>query len=95
MKRVKEKGKAELLNTFFVSFFSSRASFSLNTWNVELQNRYGKQTEALKIHQEMVSDLLHYLDIHKCVGPNGVHSGKLRKLIEVFTKPLCNIYHQS
>ncbi|KFQ30312.1 hypothetical protein N332_10395, partial [Mesitornis unicolor] len=47
------------------------------------------------IHEEMVSDLLHHLDIHKCMGPDGIHPRVLRELAEVLTKPLSIIYQQS
>jgi len=43
----------------------------------------------------MVSDLLHYLDTHKSVGPDGIHPRVLRELVEVLTKLLSIIYQQS
>jgi len=43
----------------------------------------------------MVSNLLHHLDTHKSMGPNGIHPGVLRELPEVLTKPLIVIYQQS
>ncbi|GAB0182151.1 mitochondrial enolase superfamily member 1 [Grus japonensis] len=42
----------------------------------------------------MVSDLLHHLDTHKSMGPDGIHPRVLRELAEVFTKPLSIIYQQ-
>ncbi|KAK4830906.1 LOW QUALITY PROTEIN: hypothetical protein QYF61_014105 [Mycteria americana] len=43
----------------------------------------------------MVSDLLHHLDTHKSMGPDGIHPRVLRELVEVLTKPLSIIYQQS
>ncbi|KFO94051.1 hypothetical protein N320_09524, partial [Buceros rhinoceros silvestris] len=43
------------------------------------------------IREEMVSDLLHHLDVR----PDGIHPKVLRELAEVLTKPLSIIYQQS
>ena len=43
----------------------------------------------------MVSDLLHHSDTHKSIGPDGIHPRVLRELVEVLTKLLSVIYHQS
>ncbi|KFW97172.1 hypothetical protein N336_01861, partial [Phalacrocorax carbo] len=47
------------------------------------------------IQGEMVSDLLHHLDTHKSMGPDGIHPKVLKELVEVLTKPLPIIYRQS
>ncbi|KAK4822322.1 hypothetical protein QYF61_013021 [Mycteria americana] len=43
----------------------------------------------------MVSDLLHHLDTHRSMGPDGIHPRVLREVVEVLTKPLSIIYQQS
>jgi len=43
----------------------------------------------------MVSDLLHHLDTHKPMRPDGIHPRVLRELEEVLTEPLSIIYQQS
>ncbi|GAB0184487.1 mitochondrial enolase superfamily member 1 [Grus japonensis] len=43
----------------------------------------------------MVSDLLHHLDTHKSMGPDGIHPRALRELALVLTKPLAIICQQS
>ncbi|KFV90657.1 hypothetical protein N327_04648, partial [Fulmarus glacialis] len=47
------------------------------------------------IQGEMVSDLLHHLDTHKSMGPDGIHPRVLRELVEVLTKPLSILHQQS
>ncbi|KFW89292.1 hypothetical protein N336_06247, partial [Phalacrocorax carbo] len=47
------------------------------------------------IQGEMVSDLLHHLDTHKSMGPDGIHPKVLKELVEVLTQPLPIIYRQS
>ncbi|KAK4832759.1 hypothetical protein QYF61_025288 [Mycteria americana] len=51
--------------------------------------------EAPIIQGEMVSDLLHHLDTHKSMGPDGIHPRVLRELVEVLTKALSILYQQS
>ncbi|KFZ46674.1 hypothetical protein N321_10429, partial [Antrostomus carolinensis] len=47
------------------------------------------------IQEVTVRDLLSQLDIHKSMGPDGVHSRILRELAEVLTRPLSIIYQWS
>ncbi|KGL91727.1 hypothetical protein N301_16503, partial [Charadrius vociferus] len=44
---------------------------------------------------EMVRDLLQHLEVHKSMGPDGIHLRVLEELAEVLTRPLCTIYEQS
>ncbi|KAK4828548.1 hypothetical protein QYF61_027517 [Mycteria americana] len=46
-------------------------------------------------HEEIVSSLLHHLDIHKSMGPDVIQPRVLTELAEVLTKPLSIIYQQS
>ncbi|GAB0187132.1 mitochondrial enolase superfamily member 1 [Grus japonensis] len=91
----KDEEKAEVFNVFLASAFSSKTSCSPGTQPPELEDRDGEQNEAPIIQGEMVSDLLHHFDTHKSVGPDGIHPRVLRKLVEVFTKPLSIICQQS
>ncbi|GAB0204265.1 mitochondrial enolase superfamily member 1 [Grus japonensis] len=43
----------------------------------------------------MFSDLLHHLNTHESMEPDGIHPRVLRELVKVLTKPLSIIYQQS
>jgi len=47
------------------------------------------------IHDEMVLDLLQKLDAHKSMGPDGLHPGVLRGLVDVVAKPLSSTLFNS
>ncbi|KAK4806541.1 hypothetical protein QYF61_021377 [Mycteria americana] len=77
------------------SVFNSKTSCSLGTQPPELEDRDAEQNEAPIIQGEMVSDLLHHIDKHRSMGPDGIHPRVLRELVEVLTKPLSILSQQS
>ena len=91
----KNQDKAEVLSAFFASVFTSKTSCSLGTQPPALVDRDGEQNKPCVIHDEMVLDLLQKLDAHKSMGPDGLHPGVLRALVDVAAKPLSIILRQS
>ncbi|KFZ47660.1 hypothetical protein N321_04245, partial [Antrostomus carolinensis] len=59
------------------------------------EDRDREQNKGPIIQEEMVKDPLSQLDIHRAMGPDGVHPRVLRELAEVLAKPLSIIYQQS
>ena len=90
---VQDEEKADVLNAFFASVFNSKTSCSPGTHPAELEDR--EQNEAPIIQGETISNLLHHLDTHKSLGPDGIHPRVQRELVEVLTKPHSIIYQQS
>lgn len=83
-----------MLNAFFASVFSSKTSCSLDSQYPELVEGDGEQNVTLTIREEMVGDLLRHLDVHKLMGPDGIHPRTLRELAEELAKLLTIIYQQ-
>ncbi|PKU46257.1 rna-directed dna polymerase from mobile element jockey- hypothetical protein [Limosa lapponica baueri] len=88
----KDEEKDEVLNAYFASVFSSGTSCSLDTQPHDLGDREGKQNESITIKEEEISDLLHGLDVHKSMGPDGLHPRVLKELTDVLAKLLSIIY---
>lgn len=67
--------------------FSGYPAPELEKWNRE-------QSKA-PITGEIFTDLLHHLDIHKSMEPDGIYTKVLKELAEVLSEPLSIIYQQS
>ncbi|KFP79597.1 RNA-directed DNA polymerase from mobile element jockey, partial [Apaloderma vittatum] len=54
-----------------------------------------QQNVSPTIHEKMVKDLLLHVDIHKSMGPDGIHLRVPGELAGVLARPLSIIYQQS
>lgn len=68
----KDEEKSKVFNSFFISDFNSKTSCSLSAQTLQLEDRDRERNED---PEEMVSDLLHHLDSHKSMQPDGSTQG--------------------
>lgn len=90
----KNEKKAEVLDCTFASVFNGRTSCSEGTQPPELVNRDGEQSEAHTMQGETVTDLLHHLDTHRSMMPDGMQPEVRRELVEMLAEPFSMIYWQ-
>ncbi|CAM4488283.1 unnamed protein product [Lepidochelys kempii] len=79
--------KANVLNAFFASVFSSQtAALGITKWG-----RDGQPSVEI----EVVRDYLEKLDVHKSMGPDELHPRVLKELAAVIAEPLAIIFENS
>jgi len=88
----KDEEKAEILNAFFASVFSSQTDYSQGTQPPVLEDRERVWNKPPIIQEEAVNDLLCHLDTYNSTGPDEIHPIVLRELAEELAKPLSIIY---
>ena len=72
-----DEEKAEVLNAFFASVFNNKICIE-GTQPPQPEDRDWENDHPTI--QEIVSDLLHHVDTHKSMGPDGIHPRVLKEL---------------
>ncbi|RMC22306.1 hypothetical protein DUI87_00618 [Hirundo rustica rustica] len=90
-----DEEKTEVLNDYFASVFSEETTCLQDNCPPGLVDGVREQNGPLIIEEVAVRKLLKCLDIHKSMGPDGIHPRVMRELANELAKPLSIIYHQS
>ncbi|KAF4795869.1 hypothetical protein TURU_089442 [Turdus rufiventris] len=91
---IADEERAKVLNAYFASVFSGKTVCPHNNCP-GLADGVREQNGPLVIEEDAVRELLKCMDIHKSIGPDGIHPRMMRDLADEFAKPLSIIYLQS
>ena len=87
-----DRGKAELLNLFFVSVFTEEDKHDIPS----MQDKpFQKPLEDIEISETKVKKLLQNFKLNKSQGPDEIHNEVLYEIKQEIVKPLADLFRGS
>ena len=83
--------KANILNAFFVSVFTSKTSLQ-ESQVPETKGKDWSQKDVPLVKEDQIREYLSNMDIHKPMGSDGIHPQVLRELAHVIVRLLSIIF---
>ncbi|RMC03234.1 hypothetical protein DUI87_20428 [Hirundo rustica rustica] len=84
-----------MLNAFFASVFNGKTACPQDNCPPGLVDGVREQNGSPVTQEEAVKELLRHLDIHKSMGPDGIHPRVMREQANELAKQLSIIYQLS